>query len=357
MDKAMDRMGMVELDGSYLEGGGQILRTACSLSAVTDRPCRVFNIRKARMTPGLRTQHLAGLQTLAAFTGGRLRGGYIGSTEIFFYPGGKIAGEMHIEISTAGSITLALQLLLLPALMSPGGVRLYFRGGATDTHFSPTVDYFTAVLLPNIKRLGFKARLDIRRRGYYPKGGAEATALALPSKPVPSDMAHRGKLLVVKVYSGASSSLDDRKVAQRQAYAAREALGDIGLPVEESVTYYDSLCPGSSICLVAEYEHAVLGSDGLGKSGVRAERVGAEAAHALAKDMSSGACMDRHMADQILPFVALAGGTSKLTASEITAHSKANMWVIEQFIEGGFDVEGKKITWRTGNLIAGNSDY
>ena len=175
---------MIEIDGSHLEGEGQILRTAVSLSAVTKKPCRVFNIRKGRSKPGLMPQHLLGIQALAQLCKGSLEGDYLGSEEIKFYPGEIDRGStsINIRIETAGSITLALQTLTLPAFFTSSPVKIIFNGGATDTFFSPTIDYFRYVFLPILKKMAGIVEINILKRGYYPEGGAKVEATILPTK-------------------------------------------------------------------------------------------------------------------------------------------------------------------------------
>ena len=138
---------MVEIEGSYLEGGGQILRTACALSAVTKKPCHIFNIRRGRPKSGLKPQHLLGIQALAQICNGKLEGDYLGSEEIKFYPGEIKTKNLQIKIGTAGSITLVLQTLIPPSLFVQPPTKITFEGGATDTFFSPTLDYFCYVFL------------------------------------------------------------------------------------------------------------------------------------------------------------------------------------------------------------------
>ena len=336
---------MVEIDGAIGEGGGQILRTACALSAVTKKPCHVFNIRKGRPKPGLATQHLLGIQTLAKLSNGKLENDYLGSEEIKFYPEEIKAGDLQMKIETAGSITLVLQTLIPPALFSPKPLKITFDGGATDTFFSPTIDYFQNVFLKILEKISAKVEINILKRGYYPEGGAQIEIIISPFKLKNLNLTERGKLRKILAISGASEFLKNKKVAERQLAGVREVLGKLKLPTEEKVEYYDTCCPGSQICLVAEFENTIIGTDNLGKFGKRAEEVGKEAALELLKEQKSQACLDKHLADQILPYLALAPGKSQVTVSEITNHCKTNIWVIEKFLKGKFEIKDNLINW------------
>ena len=344
---------MIEIDGSYSEGGGQILRTACALSAVTKKPCRVFNIRKGRPKPGLMPQHLLGIQALTQLCKGKLEGDFLGSEEIKFYPGEIDRGRtsVNIKIETAGSITLVLQTLIPPALFASrvaGGwrpIKITFDGGATDTFFSPTIDYFRYVFLKILEKIGGKVEINILRRGYYPEGGARIEVRVLPAKLKSLNLTERGLFQKILVISGASNTLKEKKVAERQVAGVREVLGKLKLPTEEKIEYYDTRCPGSQLSLVAEFENTVIGTDNLGKLGKRAEDVGKESALELLREQKSGTCLDKHSADQILPYLVLAPGKSQVTVSEITNHCETNIWVIEKFIEGKFEIKNNLILW------------
>jgi len=338
---------MIEIDGATGSGGGQILRTACALSAVTKKPCHVFNIRKSRPKPGLMPQHLLGIQALAQLCNGKLEGDFLGSEEIKFYPSeiNRSRTSIKVKIETAGSITLVLQSLIPPALFAPSSIKISFDGGATDTFFSPTIDYFRYVFLPILEKMEGKAEINILKRGYYPEGEAKAEVRIFPSKLKSLNLTERGGIKKITVISGAAESLRDKKVAERQMAGAREVLGKLNLPIEEKVEYYQTQCPGSQVCLIAEFKNTVIGTDNLGKLGKRAEDVGKEAALGLLKEQKSDACLDKYLADQILPYLALASGKSQISVSEITNHCKTNIWVIEKFTEGKFRAKNNLITW------------
>jgi len=337
---------MLEIDGSYLEGGGQIIRTGISLAAITKKPCHIFNIRKNRNRPGLKHQHLLGIQAVAQLCGGRLEGDSLNSTEIKFYPGQNYLSRISINIPTAGSIALILQALIPLSLFVPEPVELSFKGGATDTFFSPTIDHFEYCFLKILEKMGARIEIDILKRGYYPEGGAMVKVKTFPAKLKSIRLTKRGEFKDILIMSGASDSLKDKRVAERQIAGIKEVLGKLSLPTQEKADYYPTQCPGSQVCLLANFENTILGADNLGKMGKRAEDVGKEAAFSLLEEQKSSACLDKHMADQILPYLALSDKKSVVSVSEITKHCKTNIWVIEKFLNGRFLIKENRISWQ-----------
>lgn len=336
---------MLEIDGCFGEGGGQILRTALALSAVKKIPCRVFNIRKGRPIPGLQVQHLSGLLALAELCNANLEGASLGSQEIKFFPEEVTKNRISIKIETAGSITLVLQTLIPVCLFAKNPVEIEFNGGATDTFFSPTIDYFRYVFLKILEKMGGKIEMKILKRGYYPSGEAQVKVKIYPSKLKTLNLIERGQLNKILIFSVASESLSNKRVAERQVMGARKILGKLKLPIEERIEYVKTSSPGCSICIVSEFKNTILGSDGLGKLGTPAEKIGEKCALQLLKEEKLAGCIDRFLTDQILPYMALTNQKSQVKIGEITSHTKTNIWVISQFVKGFFEIKENLLTW------------
>ncbi|MEE9406300.1 MAG: RNA 3'-terminal phosphate cyclase [Candidatus Aenigmarchaeota archaeon] len=331
-------MPVVEIDGSRLEGGGQIIRTAVAMSAVSGKPLHIFNIRANRKQPGLKTQHLEGIKAIATLCGGELKGAVLGSKEIFFRPGKLQPKPLEITISTAGSIGLIFQSLKLPAAQAGKPVTVHIKGGATFGKWSPPVPYTQNVLIPILEKMGYKAEIKINRHGFYPKGGADVTMTIQPFRDLkPLKLLKVGKVKEIEGMSIASTHLQKARVAERQAQAAATVLKQKGLKGKITPHYVDSVCPGSGITLWAKMsDGSVIGADGLGERGKPSEKVGKEAATKLLSALRSGTAVDPHLSDQILPMMAFAPGTSSILVPEVTMHAKTNMWVIQKFRNVGF---------------------
>lgn len=315
------------IDGSFGEGGGQILRTAVALSCITGKEVEIRNIRANRPKPGLAAQHLAGLQAAVRLTDAETEGLHVGSTSVKFYPR-KIKGGFHrVDIGTAGSVTLVLQTLLMPAIRANEEVILEITGG-TDVSWSPTMTYFHRVFCDFMKKMNIDVYVETEKYGFYPKGGGKVKVRVTPAKNLnPLILTERGELKGIDIWSIASDQLKSARVSERQIDGAKEFLK---MNFEKAnVVYAPTLSPGSSVHINAHYENCKLGASSLGEKGKPAEMVGREAALLLKKQMDSGACLDEWSADQIIPYLAVFG--SKVSVAEITQHAKTNMWVCEQF--------------------------
>jgi RNA 3'-phosphate cyclase len=335
---------MIEVDGSYGEGGGQVLRTAVALAAVLSKEIHVFNIRAGRAEPGLRPQHMTGVKAAAELCSGSLPGLEIGKTEFVFKPGKPRAGTFRFDVGTAGSVTLILQTLMPILAFAPGPVQLEITGG-TDVKWSPPIDYLRLVTLPILRKIGYQGDLETARRGHYPKGGGLVRfSTPGPSKLEPLKGGNSG--FPSRIVGVSHATALPRHVAERQAAAAKKSLEDAKLlspSIEIEVTDdMRQLGPGSGIVLSVETQNGnILGSDALGERGRPAEEVGSTAGKILVEEAQSGACLDRHMGDMIVPYLVLAEGTSEISISRATQHTKTNVKVAEWLTGTRFDLQGE----------------
>ncbi|WP_048148447.1 RNA 3'-terminal phosphate cyclase [Palaeococcus ferrophilus] len=328
---------MIEIDGSYGEGGGQIIRTSVALSAITGKSVRIVNIRANRPNPGLRPQHLHAVLALKELTDGRVKGARVGSKTLEFHPGELRGGRIEVNVGTAGSISLVLQALLPAMAFSPEPVEFRISGG-TDVAWSPPIDYMKHVTLFALERIGVMVNLEVERRGHYPKGGGVVRGSVEPWKRRKPLVAER--FSEIKRISGISHATNlPSHVAERQARAAEEVLRDYNVEIELEVS--KSLGPGSGIVLWAETDALRLGGDALGRRGKPAEVVGREAALELKEELEGGCAVDRFLGDQVIPFMAFSGG--RICVSKVTNHLRTNVWVVERFMGRRFEVDGKMV--------------
>jgi len=323
---------MLEIDGSYGEGGGQLVRTAVALSAVTGKGIRVTNIRKNRPNPGLKQQHLKALETAAKICQAQISGLFPGSTELSFVPVEIKGGKYDIDIGTAGSITLFLQ-CIMPALpFAKEEVELTIKGG-TDVAWSPTMDYLQHVTFSALKQLGYSGSVTLKKHGYYPKGGGKVSAYFKPCR-------LRGFHFLkeeekIKGISHASNL--PAHVPLRQAEAASTRLMEAGYPSQIETQSFEAFSTGGGITVWTGY----MGGSALGKRGLPAEKVGKDAADEIILELRAGASVDTYLADQLIPYMALAGNSS-YTVRELSLHTKTNIWVTEQFLDVNFKIEKKE---------------
>jgi RNA 3'-terminal phosphate cyclase (ATP)/RNA 3'-terminal phosphate cyclase (GTP) len=327
---------MIELDGA--EAGGQFVRTAVALSALTGKAVKIINIRGARPDPGLKTQHMEGIRSIAELCDAEIDGLSLGSRILEFRPKELVAKDLEVNISTAGSIGLVLQALLLPASQLDRPITIRIHGGGTWGKWAPPLPYLQHVLFPLI---GDQTKIEIEKEGFYPKGGAEVKILVHPFKPKPIKITDKGILKDIKIISTATQDLQKARVAERQAAAATKLI-KTKLQHEPTIEtpYAQAMSTGSGIVVIAKTQNSVLGGDALGERGRLAEAIGEEAAKNLLGDYFVGA-VDRHAGDMLLPYMALAG-EGRIAVSQITQHIITNISVIEKFLNVKFDIIGEK---------------
>lgn len=328
---------MIEIDGSYGEGGGQILRTSIALSALLREPVRIFNVRVKRPKTGLAQQHLTGIKAMQKITNAEVIGAKIASTEVKFSPGAIKSGSYAIDVGTAGSISLVLQTLLLPCAFAKDVIELKIMGG-TDVAWSPSMDYLKNVFCSIAGKMEYKAEVEVLKRGYYPKGNGEVVVRISPVEKFKNlRLVDRGELIRIKGI--AHSSNLPCHIVEREIKAARNILDRECEITAECSKYFST---GTGITLWAEYEDSVLGGSAIGEIGKPAERVGEEAAKMLLEEMQSGAALDSHMGDQIIPYIALAEGESEVTVSKLTNHLKTNIYIVEKILGSRFEISEKE---------------
>ncbi len=337
---------MLEIDGSMGEGGGSILRYSLALAAVQTQPIRIYNIRKNRSNSGLGNQHLAGVNALKKLTNAKVKGAETRSKEVTLKPQKIRGGDIQVDIGTAGSTTLILQAVTIPATFANKPVKFEIIGG-TDNPSAPPIDYLKNVTIPTLEKIGQRTEIQLVKRGHYPKGGGKIKATIEPADSFNSlKLLDRGK--VTKI-SGRSHCVKlPGHIAKRQAKSAEEKLKEEGHEADIDVEFYEKsedphLSPGTGIVLWAKTEEgAILGSNSLGEKGKPAEKVGREAAERLIRQLRTGQAFDLHLTDQLIPYLALATGKSEITTSELTSHTLTNLKLVEKIIGAETTVEGSE---------------
>jgi RNA 3'-terminal phosphate cyclase (ATP) len=318
---------MLTIDGTA--GGGQLLRTALSLATITDTPFRIEDVRGARPNPGLRPQHLAAVRLAADLCDAEVGGAELDSDSLTFRPGSERRTSLRADVATAGSVTLLFDTVLPIAATCEESFRLTATGG-TNVKWSPTVEYHQRVKAPLLAEWGIDVDVDLLRTGFYPAGGGKAVLQTTPSTVSPLELDARDDLERVEIYSKAADALAERDVAKRQATRAQESLDDAGIPTDvRIVEYVSTRSPGSSLLLRGVYENALVGFDALGERGRTSEDVAESAVRQFEAFHATGAPVDPFMADQLVVFLALAGGRVRIPT--VTAHVRTNLDVVDAF--------------------------
>jgi RNA 3'-terminal phosphate cyclase (ATP) len=318
---------MITIDGSYGEGGGQIIRTSCALSLITGEPFRIYNVRAGRARPGLQPQHLTAVKAAAEIGQAEVDGARVSSKEFTFKPGRVVPGDYMFDIGTAGSTTLVLQTLLPPLMIAGAASRLTLTGGTHNVH-APPFEFLQKTFLPLVNLTGPRVSIELERYGFYPPGGGRLQVSIEPGASRRVDLPERGEIrakraraLVVNLPPG---------IAERELNVVREQLGwdDEELEVETSNNAYS---PGNVLTIEIESEQLTEVFTGIGERGVRAEVVAERAAREALQYLAHGAAVGEHLADQLLIPLALAGGGSYLTGT-LSLHTTTNIEIIKRFL-------------------------
>lgn len=342
----------IVLDGSVGEGGGQILRTALALSAVTGRPFAITRVRANRPKPGLRPQHREVARAVARIVDAELSGDELGSSRLEFRPRRRATpGEWVFDIGTAGSTPLLFQTVCWALALAGGPSTVTLLGGTHHEH-APSFHYLALVWAPAVARLGFRVEFELQAAGFYPEGGGEFTARIAPAHPMPPlDLRHRGTLQDVEVVSMVGGL--GYEVAERQAARALRGLRDIGIAAEaERVPVPARASRGGHVLIVASFERTRAGQGAVGGHERSPEETADLAVSDFKSYLSGGAAVDRHLGDQLLLPAALgaagvlppaAGVTpaTRYTVGAVTDHLTTNAEVIRRFLEVDIAIVGR----------------
>jgi RNA 3'-terminal phosphate cyclase (ATP) len=367
---------MIEIDGSFGEGGGQVLRTALSLSCHLKKPFRIFKIRANRKKPGLMPQHITCVRAAQLISGAEVKGDSIGSSELTFTPDKVQAGYYNFDIETAGSTSLVLQTLLLPLCFTDSESHITIKGG-THVPWSPPFHYLKDVFLPFLKKSGLErisnidVHLDIERWGFYPKGGglikATINAVRKPAQGFISNEVNiekRGELKAVKGLSAVGNL--PLSIAERQKKSALEILKSHTLNADIEILSAPCIGQGTFFFLLSEFhlqappsrcpegpprrwtgdfvdgQGIFAGFSSLGQRGKKAEEVGKEATEELIRFLQSDAPVEKRLADQIVPYLALSNEKSSFITAEVTKHLLTNIEIVKKFLNVKVEVSGEE---------------
>ena len=330
---------LIKIDGSYGEGGGQILRTAISVSAITGKPIEVTNIRANRTNPGLRPQHLAGIKIIADLFHAKSENLKVGAEWIRFSPSDKFeGGSIKFDIGTAGSIPLILMTVVPAVSLTNNSLEIEVTGG-TDVKASPTIDYIKHIVAKSYLSIGPKFSVDVLKRGYYPKGGGVVQCTVKPcKKPGTIELLAAG-YLEPKIISVCSQL--PIHVAKRQVSSALIALEKKDIRCSNyTASIETSISPGSSILVYSASDFGpYVGGDSIGEVGKRAEAVGTEAAIRFLDSTLAQATVDPFLADMLVLPLALSKGRSRYRVARVTQHLLTNLHIVSEIVRCKYSLE------------------
>lgn len=333
---------LIPIDGSQGEGGGQVLRTALALSAVTGQGFEITKIRARRAQPGLRPQHLAAVRAASLICGAKVGGAYDGSPDLRFEPGPLGAGDFRFEIATAGAATLVLQTIVAPLATVAGTSHASVTGG-THVPASPSYDYLARHWVAVVARMGLVPHFELVRAGFYPPGGGEIRAEVPPwARPAGLELETRGALMEIVGTSGAREPKQKGDLARRLADSARDRLWEARrLESRWQTVDLAAASPGSFLLIEAVFEQGRAAFGFLGERRVRPEVLGDRAARTLLRFLDSDAAVDAHLADQLAVPLAIGGGGGRIRTDAVTTHLETVAAVVSMFGIGA-RVDGRR---------------
>ncbi|MBD3350356.1 MAG: RNA 3'-phosphate cyclase [Candidatus Lokiarchaeota archaeon] len=350
---------LVKIDGSIGEGGGSILRLASGFSVLFTRPIEVYNIRSSRSKPGLRLQHVLGLQALRDLTDGHLSPVKVGTTKIKFTPGNVFRDELNIKIRTAGSIALLSQSIQNAAIFTNNSSELdiNYTGGGTFGLGAPDPYYLNNITYYFFSKMGYKCQIDVLKNGFYPKGGAKARLHIDPLEKdkdqlTPVNFEEQGNLIKIGGDIIVSHNLKKPKVAERIHNGIVKEMAKFVSQVKFDIhrKYINSLNPGVGLNIWAQYDSGAVVSSGtiLGKRGLPSEKLARIASRALIEPMQCGATVDEYLGDQIIPLLYLCEEPSSIMVSKISSHMQTNLDLLDMFSKRKYEIKkiGKAFRFR-----------
>lgn len=327
---------MLTIDGSFGEGGGQIIRTSLALSLITGKPFRIYNVRARRAKPGLQRQHLTAVNAAAEIGNAKVDGAGVGATEFTFVPGEVVPGEYTFDIGTAGSTTLLLQALLPPLMIAKHSSVLTLSGGTHNTH-APPFEFLQKTFLPLVNRMGAHVQLELVRYGFYPPGGGKLSVLIEPAAELqPLELMLRGEIQARRARALVVNLPPN--IAERELKVVKDILGwnDDELRAETSNNAHS---PGNVLTIEIVSQHLTEVITGIGERGVRAETVAERAVAEAQKYLATAAPVGEHLADQLLIPLALCNGAGRYLTGALSLHTTTNIEIIKKFLPVEITVE------------------
>lgn len=347
----MNKQEYLEINGAFGEGGGSILRLAAGFSILFSQPIKIFNIRANRPKKGLRLQHLLGLQTLANLTGSQLNAldgeCKVGTKELIFIPNRSFINTINVNVNTAANIGLLLQPIQISCLSisQNGQIEIFINGGGTFGKWAPSLNYLLNVTYPILKKSGLEILIDIKKYGFYPKGGAMTKCTIIPPKTKlkPINLIELGNIDLIQGEIIISNL--PKNIGERIKSSINQEIRH-NLRVETDIKYLmvRSPSPGVGVCLWANSDSGAIISSGtiLGEKSISSEKLGKIASRELLKYILNQIPIDNYLSDQLIPLIAFIQEHSSLKVLEITSHTKTNLELVKLFTNRDYEITKDK---------------